>query len=421
MPRNKQKQRITAKFIGQSFLKNYETTKPLSGAYAVSEAMRQIEPDVVAAYPITPQTPIVERFSQFIADGIIKTEFVPVESEHSAMSTVVGASAAGARAMTATSSVGLALMFEVVNAASGMRLPIVMPVVNRALSSPINIHCDHSDTMACRDAGWIQLYSENPQEAYEHTILAIRLAEHPDIQLPTMVAQDGFITSHAVENVNLLKDKLVKKFVGQRKPIQSLLLSKKPVTFGALQLPDYFFETKRQQQYGMEMTLKHYDKIAKELSELTGNKYPMFEAYKLKDAEAAIVALNSSAGTIKKVVDDMRKVGKKVGLLKIRLFRPFNYAKAYALLKNVPNIGVLDRSYSFGAHPPVYSEILSALSYQNNARNSALSSNAQSNNVFSFVYGLGGRELYEAQVYQTFEKLLKGKLGKGINYIGLRE
>jgi pyruvate ferredoxin oxidoreductase alpha subunit len=404
----KKNSKSKTEFVKPSFAKHYETTKPLSGAYAVSEAMRQIDPDVVAAYPITPQTPIVERFSQFVADGKVKTEFVPVESEHSAMSAVVGASAAGARAMTATSSVGLALMFEVVNAASGMRLPIVMPVVNRALSSPINIHCDHSDTMACRDAGWIQLYSENPQEAYEHTILAIRLAEHKDIQLPVMIAQDGFITSHAVENVSLLKDKVVRKFIGKRKPIHSLLLSKKPVTFGALELPDYFFETKRQQQYAMEMALKHYDNIAKELSELTGNNYPMFEQYRLGDAEAALIALNSSAGTIKKVVDEMRKEGKKVGLLKIRLFRPFNYSQVSTLLRKIPNIGVLDRSYSFGANPPVYSEILSALP-------------SSKSNVFSFVYGLGGRELYESQIRETFEKLLKGKIKKGINHIGLRE
>lgn len=393
-------------FVDSKYLANYEKVLPLSGAHAVAEAMRQINPDTVAAYPITPQTPIVERFSEFVADGKVDTEFIPVESEHSAMSATIGASAAGARAMTATSSVGLALMFEVVNAASGMRLPIVMPVVNRALSSPINIHCDHSDTMACRDAGWIQLYSENSQEAYEHAILAIRLAEHPEIQLPVMVAQDGFITSHSVEVVRILKDEVVKNFVGERKPIHSLLFSENPVTFGALELPDYFFETKRQQQYAMEMALKYYSDIANELTKLTGHAYPMFEPFMLDDADVALIALNSSAGTIKKVVKEMRQEGKKVGLLKIRLFRPFNYDLMKSMLKHVKTIGVLDRSFSFGANPPVFSEVLASL---------------RSENIFSFVYGLGGRELYESQVRETFDKLLKGKLNERINYIGLRE
>ncbi len=394
------------KFINPKFSKNYKGTFALTGAYAVAEAMRQIEPDVVAAYPITPQTPIVEKFSQYVADGKVSTEMVLVESEHSAMSAVVGASSAGARAMTATSSVGLALMFEVVNAASGLRLPIVMPVVNRALSAPINIHCDHSDTMACRDAGWIQLYSESAQEAYENTLLALRLSEHPDVMLPSMVCQDGFITSHSVEVVNILNDDAVKHFVGEYNPKDSLLLSKNPITVGALQLTDSFFETKRQQVQGMENFFKVYPKIAEELSSLTGNEYPFVEPYALEDAQCAIVALNSSAGTIRFVVKRLREKGLKVGMLKIKLFRPFPYEDVAKALSHVPKVAVLDRSLSFGANAPLFSEIKNCV---------------PKNQLFSYVYGLGGRELLESHVEELFKNLLSNKEIIGQNYLGLKE
>jgi len=329
-----------------------------------------------------------------------------VESEHSAMSAVVGASAAGARAMTATSSVGLALMFEVVNAASGLRLPIVMPVVNRALSAPINIHCDHSDTMACRDSGWIQIYSESAQEAYENTLLALRLSEHPDVMLPSMVCQDGFITSHSVEVVNVLNDDVVKRFTGEYHPSESLLFSKKPITIGALQLTDSFFETKRQQVQGMENFFKVYPAIADELSSLTGNNYPFVEPYALDDAKCAIVALNSSAGTIRSVVKKLRAEGLKVGMLKIKLFRPFPYEDVARALEKVPKVAVLDRALSFGANAPLFSEIKNAI---------------PQNSLFSYVYGLGGRELLESHIEELFNDLLSNKKIEGQNYLGLKE
>jgi Pyruvate:ferredoxin oxidoreductase and related 2-oxoacid:ferredoxin oxidoreductases, alpha subunit len=293
------------------------------GDQAVAEAMRQIEPDVVAAYPITPQTEIVMNFSQFAADGRVKTEMIPVESEHSAMSACVGSAAAGARTMTATSANGLALMWEVVYIAASTRLPIVMPVVNRALSAPINIHCDHSDTMGARDSGWIQVYSENPEEAYENTIVAVKIAEHEKILLPVMVCQDGFITSHGVEGVEVFPDEMVKKFIGEYVPRQKTLLDvDNPVTYGPLDLQDYYFEHKRQQSEAMESALKVIPEVLAEFNKTFGRNHDLVEEYRLNDAEIGIVVLSSTAGTAKVVVDELRKEGVKAGLLKPRFIRP---------------------------------------------------------------------------------------------------
>ncbi len=407
--RNKKNAKNSAlKMVTKSQNKNYEGERALTGAQAMANAMRQINPDVVAAYPITPQTPIMEQFAKFVADGIVDTELIRVESEHSAMSATMGASASGARAMTATSSVGLALMFEVVNAAAGLRLPIVMGVANRALSSPINIHCDHSDTMACRDAGWIQFYSENAQEVYENALLAMRLSEM--FNVPSMVIQDGFITSHCVTNVSLLKDSVVKRYVGTYKPKDSLFFNKSPLSIGALELFDYFFETKRQQEDAMEQVYKNYNKIASSLSEITGKKYPMVENYYASRADVVIVTLNSTAGTVKEVVDKYRRSGKNVGLLKIRLFRPFPYNEVRKLLKNVKAIAVLDRSFSFGADAPIFGEIKNALFDLD-----------KKPKLFSYIFGLGGRSIYERDVAKVFDDLLNNKKLKDKNYIGLRE
>lgn len=391
--------------------KNNFTTKVFTGTEAVAEAMRQINPEVVAAYPITPQTAIAEKYSQFVADGIVQTELVPVESEHSAMSLVVGASAAGVRAMTATSSAGLALMWEILGVASGLRLPIVMNVVNRALSAPINIHCDHSDSMGARDHGWIQIYLENNQEVYENTILAVRLAEHPDVLLPVMVMQDGFISSHCAENTKIFPDQIIRKFLGSYKPRYPLLDAENPVTVGPLVLPDYQFEIKRQEAEAMKNALKAYLEIGKELSKITGSKYPYFEKYQLDDARAAIVTMSSTAGTTKAVVDEMRKRGKRVGLLKIMLFRPFPYQEVAKALVKVKTIGVLDRSESFGAYPPLAGEI----------SNSLFTAGKAKVKVQSYVFGLGGREIDVEQIKEVFSQLLAGRITKEIKYIGLRE
>ncbi|MBU2634318.1 MAG: pyruvate ferredoxin oxidoreductase [Nanoarchaeota archaeon] len=377
--------------------------KGLDGAGAASEAMRQINPDVVAAYPITPQTAVVENYAKFLADGLVSGEMIRVESEHSAMSACVGASAAGARVMTATSSAGLALMWEILGVASGLRLPVVMNVVNRALSGPINIHCDHSDSMGCRDQGWIQIYCEDAQEVYDFNLLAVKLSEK--VKLPVMVMQDGFITSHSLQRMETLKDKDVKKFVGDYKFESSLLNVDKPITHGPLQLFDYYFETKKQLSDSIEKSKVDYLKIGRELSNLTKRKYSYFEEYKLKDSEVVIVVLSSTAGAVKEVIDGLREKGKKVGLLKINLFRPFPYKEVENALKHVKNIAVLDRSESYGGNAPLFSEI----------KNSLFDVKTKIN---SYIFGLGGREIYEKDIENVFEELLSNKIKN--RYVGLR-
>lgn len=383
---------------------------PLTGNAAFAEAMRQINPDVVAAYPITPQTEIMMTFAEFVADGLVDTELVTAESEHSAMSACVGASAAGARVMTATSAQGLALMHEVVYIASGLRLPIVMGVVNRALSAPINIHCDHADTMAERDSGWIQIYSETAQEVYDHTILAIRLAEREDVRLPVMVCQDGFITSHGVEPVEILDDEVVKKFIGDFKPWNPLLDTDNPKTYGALDLFDYYFEHKRQQFEAMKHVPKAYEEVAEELSKITGRKYPKVEGFYMDDAEYVIVVMSSTAGTTKHVVKELRAQGKKVGLLKIRLYRPFPKEEISRLLEGKKAVAVLDRAYSVGAEAPLFCEIKSAL-YDVKAKPV----------LASYIYGLGGRDTPPSLIRSVYEDLMNGNISKEEKYLGVRE
>ncbi len=389
---------------------------PLTGDQAVAEAMRQIDPDVVAAYPITPQTEIVMTFSQFAADGRVKTELIPVESEHSAMSACVGSAAAGARTMTATSANGLALMWEIVYIAASTRLPIVMPVVNRALSGPINIHCDHSDTMGARDSGWIQLYAENGQEAYENTILAIRIAECKDIQLPVMVCQDGFITSHSVEGVELFDDKLVKDFIGEYKPnMPTLLDTDKPVTYGPLDLQDFYFEHKRQQSEAMKNAMSIIPKIMDEFNKTFKRSHNIIEKYKMDDAEVAIVVMSSTAGTTKVVVDDLREKGLKVGLVCPRLFRPFPAKDIIDAISGLKAVAVLDRAESFSnCGGPLFNDIRAAMY---DSKNKPLMAN--------YIFGLGGRDIFPKDIEDVYKELLEvvkvGKVKENINYIGVRE
>ncbi|MEZ7821341.1 MAG: pyruvate ferredoxin oxidoreductase [Patescibacteria group bacterium] len=386
-------------------------TLALTGAHAVAEAMRQINPGVVAIFPITPQTPIVEKYSEYYSNGVVDTELIKAESEHSALSITAGAQAAGVRAMTATSSQGLAYMWEIVGAVAGLRLPIVMPVTNRALGAPINIHCDHADSMYCRDLGWIHIFSETAQEAYENTLLAIRLAEK--VSLPVMVLQDGFITSHSVERVDILDDDSVKKFVGEYKPKSPLLDTNNSKTVGPIQLQDYYFETQYQGVEAMENVAEEYLKIGKELEKLTGTKYELFEEYRLDDAEVAIIVSSSTAGTTKEVVDRMRDAGKKVGLLNIKLFRPFPYKEIAKALNHLHlnNIAVLDRSLSRGAMPPLYTDIKLSVSSLNKIPK-----------IQSYVFGLGGRDIIQKDIEEVFENLLKGKVKENeTEYIGLRK
>lgn len=384
--------------------------QPLTGAEAVAQAMRQIEPDVVAAYPITPQTPIVEAFAQFVANGVVKSEMIRVESEHSALSACIGSAYSGARSMTATSSAGLALMWEILGVASGLRTPIVMPVVNRALSAPLNIHCDHSDTMGARDTGWIQVYAEDAQEAYENTLLSVRVAEHKDVLLPMMSCMDGFITSHGVENTTIYDDAPVKHFVGEYKFPFNLLDWKNPITVGPIELTDYLFETKRQQVEAMSYVPKVLPGIAKELSKITGNTFDVVEEYHTNDADAIILVMSSAAGTTKVVIDRMRKQGKKVGLLKLRMFRPFPYERVKKALEGKKAVAVLDRAFAYGALAPIYADVKNAL-YESTAKPK----------LQSYVFGIGGRDISDYHIEKVFNDLLAGKVTSKEEYINLRE
>jgi pyruvate ferredoxin oxidoreductase alpha subunit len=386
----------------------------VTGNEAGAEALRQVNPDVCAAYPITPQTDMMQRFSSFVSNGKVDTEMILVESEHSAMSACIGAAAGGGRVVTATSSQGLALMWEMLFIAAGDRLPIVMPVVNRALSAPLNIHGDHSDAMGARDSGWIQLWSENAQETYDNIIQAFRIAEHMDIRLPVMVCLDGFIISHSIERVEYLEDEQVKKFVGKFRQMNPLLDIDRPKSYGPLILPDLYHEYKRAQH---EVTTKVADvvlKVASDFEKLSGRKYGLFEAYKLRDAEIAIVILNSAAGTAKDVVDQFRKKGIKAGLLKPRLFRPFPYEEVAKILKNVKALCVMDRADSFGAYGPLFTEISAATLHM---KDRPL--------MINKIYGLGGRDFMPEQAEQVFDELIailkKGKVKTVKEYIGVRE
>jgi len=392
-----------------------KNTVAITGNDAAAYAIKQINPDVMAAYPITPQTALVQKFSEYVADGLVKTEFVTVESEHSAMSACVGAAAAGGRVMTATAANGLALMFEIVYIAASSKLPIVMPVVNRALSGPINIHCDHSDSMAARDSGWIQLYSENAQEAYDNTIQAIRIAENMKVRLPVMVMFDGFITSHGIEMVDFLDDEVVRNFVGDYQPNHPLLDPEKPLTYGPLDLYDYYFEHKRQQAEDINNSKPIILDVAKEFEKTSGRSYGLFESYQLEDAETAIVALSSTAGTAKEVVDEMRANGKKVGLLKPRVFRPFPYQEIAKALSHLKAVAILDRSDSFGAFGgPLFTEIRSAM----------MEFGKIPENI-GIIYGLGGRDINQQDiegVYKQLDTIVKsGKVKERIQYLGVRE
>ena len=387
----------------------------ITGNDAAAYAIKQINPDVMAAYPITPQTALVQKFSEYVADGLVNTEFVTVESEHSAMSACVGAAAAGGRVMTATAANGLALMFEIIYIAASSKLPIVMPVVNRALSGPINIHCDHSDSMAARDSGWIQIYSESAQEAYDNIIQAIKIAENMKVRLPVMVMYDGFITSHGIEIVDFLDDKTVRDFVGDYQPNYPLLDSEKPLTYGPLDLYDYYFEHKRQQAEDIKNSKPIILDVAREFKNISGREYGLFDAYKLEDAETAIVALSSTAGTAKTVVDELRDEGKKVGLLKPRVFRPFPNNEIAEALSHLKAVAILDRSDSFGAFGgPLFTEIRSAMMEYGKVPEN-----------IDIIYGLGGRDINQQDlrnIYGQLDKIVEtGKVKERIQYYGVRE
>ena len=399
----------------------------LSGDEAVALAVKQSDVDVVAAYPITPQTIIVEKFSEYVSNGEVETEYVCTESEHSAMAACIAASTTGARVFTATASAGLALMHEMLFVASGCRTPIVMAVANRALSAPINIHGDHSDSMAQRDSGWIQIYAENAQEVYDSVIQAFRIAEDFDVLLPVLVGLDGFTLSHTLENVLILPEDTVKRFVGTRnlplvlthegKTVPFRLDPANPMTMGPIALQNYYFEFKRQQEEAMRNSLAVIQKTHEEYAQLSGRRYGdgLLEQYKLEDAEIAIVCLGSTAGTVKDVVDELRREGIKAGLLRIRTFRPLPIDLIVQSLEEVGALAVMDRSLSFGGNGgPVFHEVRHAL-YDTQTHPY----------VTNYIYGLGGRDTSPTQIRRVYEDLQETLHVKHaerlVHYVGLRD
>ena len=387
----------------------------LSGNEAVANAMRQINPDVVAAFPITPSTEVPQYFSTFVNNGSVDTEFVPVESEHSAMSACVGAAAAGARVMTATSANGLSLMWEVLYIASSLRLPMVMACVNRAVSGPLNIHNDHSDSMGARDSGWVQLYCETNQEAYDNFIMATRIAEHKDVQLPVMVCYDGFITSHSIENIELIEDDIVKNFVGEYHPEHYLLNREEPIAVGPLDVQPYLFEHKYQQANGMRNAAKVIKEVSEEFEKLTGRKYEFIEKYQMDDAEYAIVVLNSTAGTAKAVVDDLRAKGVKAGLVKPRMFRPFPGKEIAEALKNVKAVAIMDKADGLnGVGGPLFTDVTSAM----------VVNGVTDVKVVNYIYGIGGRDVRTTDIEKVYSDLQEiesaGKVEDPYRYLGLK-
>ena len=387
----------------------------LSGNEAAAVAMKQINPDVVAAFPITPSTEIPQYFSTFVSNGDVDTEFVAVESEHSAMAACIGAEAAGSRAMTATSANGLSLMWEMIYIASSLRLPIVMSLVNRAVSGPLNIHNDHSDAIRERYAGRIMLFSENNQEAYDNLIMAHRIAENKNVKLPLMVCQDGFITSHSIENIELIEDDKVKAFVGEYNPEQYLLNKENPIAVGPLDLQAYLFEHKTAQADAMRNAKDVILEVSKEFEKMTGRKYSFFEEYKLEDADIAIVCMNSTAGTTKYVVDTLREKGIKAGLLKLRVFRPFPAEEIAKALENIKAVAVLDKADSLNAAGGALFEDITSAMYVNKKQVP----------MVNYIYGIGGRDTKSDDIEFVYNDLLEivknGEVKEPYRYLGLRK
>ncbi len=387
----------------------------MSGNEAVANALRQINPDVFPMFPITPSTEIPQYFANYVSNGLVDTEFITVESEHSSMSAAIGASAAGARALTATSSAGLAFMWEVLGVAASHRVPVVLAAVCRALTGPLNINCDHSDTMGARDSGWIQLYAETNQEAYDNMVMAYRIAEHKDVMLPIMICQDGFITSHAVMNMELLDDDVVKNFVGEYEPEDYLLNPNETYAVGPYAITDYYMESRKAQAHAMENAKQVIKDIAEEFEKISGRKYGLIEEYRMEDAEYAVVIIGSAAGTTKEAIDHMRENGEKVGLVKVRSFRPFPGEEIAASLKKCKAVAIMDRSESFSTNGgPLGAETMQAMY---TARCTAL--------TIDIMYGIGGRDVTVddmINVYNTLKDIAAtGETGDVYRYMGLRD
>jgi len=386
----------------------------LSGNEAIAYAMRQINPDVFAAFPITPSTEIPQYFAQYVADGKVDTEFVTVESEHSSMSACIGAQAAGCRAVTATSSAGLAFMYEVLYVAASSRLPITLACVNRTLTGPININNDHSDSMGARDSGWIQIYAENNQEAYDNYLQAMRIAETDNVRLPIMICQDGFITSHAVENILLEEDEAVKAFVGEYHPEHALMGRDHPLAVGPYDTCPYCMEHKVQQAEAMKNAKQAVLDVAADFEKTFGRKYGFFEEYRMEDAEVALVLIGSTAGTAKACVDQLREQGVKAGLVKVRVFRPFPMEEIAQALSHVKVVAVMDKSEGNSAcGGPLFAEV-----------RSACYDLPQPPKMINVVYGLAGRDCAVADIEKVYRHLLNiqrtGEIGPRYIHMGQR-
>lgn len=386
----------------------------MSGNEAVAYAIRQINPDVMPAFPITPSTEIPQMVSTYIANGEIDTEFIPVESEHSAMSASIGSEAAGARTLTATSSAGLALMWEELLLAASNRMPIALALVNRTLSGPININCDHTDGMGARDTGWIQIYAENNQEVYDNMLQAYRIAENKNVRLPIMICQDGFITSHAVENIELMEDEPVKAFVGEYEPEEYMLNPGKPVSVGPYSVTNYVMEGRKNQLIALQNAKQVILDVAKEYAQISGREYGLFEEYRTEDADYIMLLIGSAAGTAKQAADELREEGKKVGVLKLRVFRPFPAEEIAQALRNCKAVAILDRCESYNGHGgPLGAEVTAGL-YRSKIYI----------NTTNYIYGLGGRDFTTDEAKEVFaameESVATGKEIEQYQYIGLR-
>ena len=387
----------------------------MSGNEAVAYAIRQINPDVMPAFPITPSTEIPQMVSTYIANGEIDTEFIPVESEHSSMSATIGAEAAGARSLTATSSAGLALMWEELLLAASNRMPCALALVNRTLSGPININCDHSDGMGARDTGWIQIYAESNQEAYDNFIQAYPIAEDPRVHLPIMICQDGFITSHAVMNIELLEDQEVKDFVGIYQPEEFLLNAGKPIAVGPYSVSNYAMEARKNQELALQNSKEVILEVAKKFEAMSGRKYGLFEEYRTEDADYLMLIIGSAAGTAKQAIDDLRDKGEKVGLIKLRVFRPFPGDELAAAVKNCKGLAIMDRTESYSGGACALGQETMAALYRNRVMVNAV----------NYIYGLAGRDFTVDDVYHIFGELKdaeeNGTVIEQFQYVGLRK
>lgn len=381
----------------------------INGDGAVALAWKQMNPDVCAAYPITPQTIIVEDFAKYVANGEVDTEFVDVESEHSALTLCTTSSAAGARTFTATASQGLAYMWEMLPITSAMRTPVMMAVANRTVSGPININNDHGDVMSARDTGWLSLFSENVQEAYDMSIIGLKIAEDPEVQLPVLVNLDGFILTHAIERMTPLETHAVRDYVGPFKPMYPMLDTDHPVTHNLMDGPLFYFPHKYQLVLAMRNAIGVAKDAMAQFKDISGREYHLVEEYMCEDADYVAFVLGSSFGTMKEAVDRLRSEGMKVGVAMPRVYRPWPAEDIAKVVKGKKGIMVMDRHLSVGAYGPMFPEICAAAAL-----------NGKMPKMYNFIYGLGGADTMVSDFMNVYKQVDAGT-AKDINFVGVKE